>query len=102
MDMNDHILLNSLITLFFVMAASRLILGVLCVRVQKKYGIVLRPKFNGSYDIDKKHLKSLIDEKSEAEYVPDLRRILFIRKVNGISFALFAVGILSIFLLSLI
>lgn len=100
--MSSHILLNSLIALFFVMAVSRLLQGVLCVRVQKKYGIDVRPKFNGSHDIDKKYLKSLIDEKKEAEYVPDLKRILLIRKVNGISFLLFAGGILSIFLLSIL
>lgn len=100
--MSSYILLNSLIALFFVMAVSRVIQGVLCTRVQKKYRIDVRPKFNGSYDIDKEHLKGLIDKKSEAEYAPDLRRILLIRKVNGISFVLFAGGILSIFLLSLI
>lgn len=100
--MSSHILLNSLIALFFVMAASRIILGVLCIRVHKKYGIDVRPKFNGSHDIDKKHLKGLVDEKSEAEYVPDLRRILLIRKVNSISFLLFAGGIVGAFVLSLL
>lgn len=73
-----------------------------CVRVQKKYGIEIRPKFNGSYDIDKKYIKSLIEKEREAEYIPDLKRILLIRKVNGISLLLFGGGIITIFLLFLI
>ena len=100
--MSSHILLNSLIVLFLVTVASKLILGVFCVRAQKKYGVDVRPNFNGSYGIDRVHLKSLVENGGDSKYIPDLKKILLLSRIHGISFTLFAGSIVTIFLLALI
>jgi hypothetical protein len=99
--MTGHAFLDVLFVLLITSWISRFCWKIYGSIISKRYNIELRPKFNGSMDLDKKHIKALILNASDVKMKNALKTILVLRAVSRYSFLILAFIMISILMLGI-